>query len=227
MTMKLYMHPAACSLSPHIVSRELDLPVDVIEVDRKTHETPDGIDYFRINGNGYVPALALENGKTLIEGPAIVQYLADLRPEAGLLPPVGTFERTEAQSWLNFITSELHKPMAMLFHPDYAPAQAALRALVDKRLDWLSSRFVGPYLTGEHFTVADAYLFVCLNWSPWIKIDLARWPVLAAFMARVAARPKVQMALEEEDLVKFGPDELFHGPRALVEPSQAAEAARS
>ena len=212
MTMKLYMHPGACSLSPHIVCRELGLPVDLVEVDRATHRTQDGEDYLRVNGNGYVPALALEDGRILTEGPAIVQYLADLRPEAGLLPPPGSVERSRVQSWLNFISAELHKPMVMLMLPAYAPARAAVAVLVDKRLDWLAGALAGPYLTGDRFTVADAYLFVCLNWSPWNGVDLARRPALQAFMAQVAARPGVQAALAAEGLAPLG-DSIFFAPR--------------
>jgi glutathione S-transferase len=222
--MKLYMHAAACSLSPHIICRELGLPVELIEVDRKTHLTPTGADYLKINGNGYVPALQLDNGDVLIEGPAIVQYLADLKPEAGLIPEAGTRERLAMQSWLNFVTSELHKPMAMMFSADYAPAAAALRAHVHKRLEWLSGQFAGDYLTGDRFTVADAYLFVCLNWSPWLKIEVTRWPVLRDFMKRVGERPSAREAFAAEDLLPFGEDGLFHGPRAVI-PGAAAKAA--
>ncbi|WP_342665192.1 glutathione S-transferase N-terminal domain-containing protein [Inquilinus limosus] len=219
MAMKLYMHPGACSLSPHIVCRELDLPVELVEVDRRTHAASDGEDFLRINGNGYVPALVLEDGQTLTEGPAIVQYLADLRPEAGLLPPPGCVGRAQVQSWLNFVTAELHKPMVMLMLPAYAPARAALAALVDKRLDWLAGQIAGPYLTGGRFTVADAYLFVCLNWSPWNGVDLARRPALEALHRRVAARPAVQAALAAEGLVRR--DDGFFGPR----PAEAVVAA--
>ena len=200
--MKLYMHAGACSLSPHIVSRELGLPVELIEVDRKTHRTSDGGDYLAINGNGYVPVLELPDGETLSEGPAIVQYLADLRPESGLMPEPGTVARTKAQSWLNFITAELHKPMVMLFNPAYAPAHPALKTLVDKRLTWLASQLRGPFLTGEQFSVADAYLFTILNWAGPSKFDLSKWPVLQEYQKRVAARPKVQEALKAEGLVK-------------------------
>ncbi|MGO4129413.1 glutathione transferase GstA [Inquilinus sp. YAF38] len=217
MTMKLYMHPGACSLSPHIVCRELDLPMELVEVDRATHRTEDGEDYLRVNGNGYVPALALADGRVLTEGPAIVQYLADLHPEAGLLPPPGSVERSRVQSWLNFISAELHKPMVMLMLPAYAPARAAVAALVDKRLDWLAGQLAGPYLTGDRFTVADAYLFVCLNWSPWNGVDLTRRPALDAFHRRVAARPAVQAALAAEGLVQR--DDGFFGPR----PAEAAQ----
>lgn len=219
MTMKLYMHPGACSLSPHIVCRELGLPVELVAGDRTTHRTEDGEDYLRVNGNGYVPALVLEDGRALTEGPAIVQHLADLRPEAGLLPPPGSVERSRVQSWLNFITAELHKPMVMLMLPAYAPARAAVAALVDKRLDWLAGQIAGSYLMGDRFTVADAYLFVCLNWSPRNGVDLARRPALEAFHRRVAGRPAVRAALAAEGLVQR--DDGFFGPR----PAEAAVAA--
>lgn len=215
--MKLYMHPAACSLSPHIVSRELGLDIELVEVDRKTHRTSSGEDYLAINGNGYVPALMLDDGKVLTEGPAIVQFLAECSPEGGrVLPKAGTYARSQVQSYLNFITSELHKPMAMLFNPAYEGAHASLHELVSKRLDWLNGQFAGPYLTGDDFTIADAYLFVCLNWSPWIKIDLTRRPALQEFMARVGARPNVRRALQAEDLEAFETDGIFFAPRSYL-----------
>jgi glutathione S-transferase len=210
--MKLYMHVGACSLSPHIVCRELGFPVELLEVDRKTQKTPAGEDYFRVNGNGYVPVLELDDGQRITEGPAIVQYLSDLRPDAGLAPRAGTIERTRLQSWLNFITSELHKPMAMLFEPAFGPARDAIVAKLTHRLDWLSTQLKSSFLMGEQFTVADPYLFVCLNWSPWIKIDLRRWPALEEFMTRVGARPKVREALKAEGLVRNGSDGSFFVP---------------
>jgi glutathione S-transferase len=216
--MKLYMHAGACSLSPHIVCHELGVPVELVRVDRKTHRTPAGDDYFQINGNGYVPALQLDDGTVLIEGPAIVQYLADLRPDAGLAPRAGTLDRTRLQTWLNFITSELHKPLAMLMDPAIQPARTPIAARVGKRLDWVVSQLTGPYLMGDRFTVADPYLFVCLNWSPWNKLELERWPVLIAFMHRVAARPAVAAALAAEGLVRSAPGGAFFGPA-----SQAAQ----
>ena len=197
--MKLYMHTAACSLSPHIVCRELGLDVDLVAVDRATHRTADGGDYLAINGNGYVPLLELDDGTRLMEGPAIVQYLADLKPEAGLVPPAGTLERVRLQSWLNFISTELHKPLAMQFH--FVAAREQLAALVTRRLTWLSDQLTGPYLMGDRFTVADAYLFVCLNWTQFLKFDLSPWPKLTDLMRRVAARPAVQQALAAEGLI--------------------------
>ncbi|MGB0084127.1 MAG: glutathione S-transferase N-terminal domain-containing protein [Rhodomicrobiaceae bacterium] len=221
--MKLYMHPAACSLSPHILCRELGIPIELVEVDRKTHETASGGDFYEINGNGYVPVLELDDGDTLTEGPAIVQYLAELRPGSDLLPEAGTMQRIRVQSWLNFITSELHKPMAMLFAPAYQPARDALASHVNKRLGWLSGQLKGPFLIGETFTVADGYLFVCLNWSPWIGIDLSQWPALQNFMARVGARSAVQEALKAEGLVPNRADGIFYAPRALVTQSKRTQ----
>lgn len=199
--MKLYMHPGACSLSPHIVCMELGIEIELVPVDRAKHRTPDGKDYLAINGTGYVPALMLDDGAVLTEGPAIVQFLADGAPQGRrVLPEAGSFARNRIQSWLNFITSELHKPMAMLFNAAYAPAHESIHELVSKRLDWLSGRIGGPYLEGESFSVADAYLFVCLNWSPWIGIDLRRWPQLEAFFSSVSCRPAVREALLAEGL---------------------------
>lgn len=216
--MKLYMHAAACSLSPHIVCRELDIDIELVTVDRTTHRTSEGDDYLAINGNGYVPALVLDDGKVLTEGPVIVQFLADGAPNGRrMLPEIGSFARNQVQSLLNFITSELHKPMAMLFNADYATAHEAMRAVVHKRLDWINGKLAGPYLTGEDFTVADAYLFVCLNWSPWIKVDLDRFPAIPAFMKRVAARPAVLTALSEEGLMAFDAGGNFFAPTAYIQ----------
>lgn len=199
--MKLYMHTAACSLSPHIVCRELGLDVELIAVDRNSHRTSDGRDYLAINGNGYVPILELADGTRLMEGPAIVQYLADLKPEAGLVPPPGSAERARLQGWLNFIATELHKPLAMQYYPEYAGVREALRAHVMKRFTWLSEQLTGDHLMGERFSVADAYLFVCLNWTQFLKIDLSPWPNLTDLMRRVAARPAARAALAAEGLV--------------------------
>jgi glutathione S-transferase len=225
--MKLYMHPGACSLSPHIVLRELGLPIDLIHVDRTTHRTDGGTDFHQINGNGYVPALELEDGTVLTEGPAIVQYLAGLRPDAALLPKPGTIARTRVQSCLNFITSELHKPMVFLLSPRYAAAREPVFELVEKRLGWLAAQLRGPYLMGETFTVADAYLFVMLNWSPWMGIDLGKWPTLLAYFERIGARPRVQDALAVEGLSPFEEEYTFYAPPAMVQARRAArEAAR-
>lgn len=210
--MKLYMRPAACSLSPHIVCRELGLPVELVEVDRATGSVPGGGRFLDVNPNGYVPVLELDDGSRLTEGPAIVQYLAELRPEAGLAPPAGTLARTRIQSLLNFVSSELHKPMGLLFQPDLAPAHAVLREQVGRRLDWIQGEVVGPLLAGDGFTLVDAYLFACLNWAPWIGIDLGPRPRLLAFMRHLGERQAVREALAAEDLMPHGPQGLFHAP---------------
>ena len=202
--MKLYYSPGACSLSPHIVSRELGIPVELKKVNTKDKTIEGGGDYWKINGRGYVPALVLDNGEILTEGPAIVQYLADQKPEAGLAPKNGTLERYRLQEWLNFLTSEVHKQFSPLFKPntpeDYKTIQ---KQAIGTRFDWLEQQLAGKdYLLGKQFSVADAYLFVLLNWTKFQGIDLAKWPNLAAFQKRVGARPKVQEALQHEGLLK-------------------------
>jgi len=202
--MKLYYSPGACSLSPHIVAREAGLAVDLVKVDLKARKLGEGGDYVAINGKGYVPALALDDGTLLTEGPAIVQYLADRNPDAGLAPANGTIERYRLQEWLNFLTSEVHKSFSPLFNPAAAEEwKQAARDNITRRFDWIAER-LGPnaYLMGERFTVADAYLFTLLNWCQWTGVDLARWPALRDYHARVAARPKVQEALRAESLLK-------------------------
>jgi glutathione S-transferase len=210
--MKLYMHAAACSLSPHIVARELGLPIELVDVDRTTHKTPSGDDYLELNSMGYVPGLALDDGRLLLEGPAIVQYLADLRPDAGLAPPAGTPERTALQMILNFIASEIHKPLAMLFDPVYRPVQAALHAKIEKRFDWIAAR-LAPYTMGAQFSVADPYLFVCLNWTQLAGPSLDARPALLGFMRAVGERPHVRAALAAEDLVIRDPASPYFLPR--------------
>ena len=202
--MKLYYSPGACSLSPHIVAREAGIEVDLVKVDLKARKLEDGGDYARINAKGYVPALALDDGTLLTEGPAIVQYLADRHPDSGLAPSNGTLERYRLQEWLNFLTSEIHKSFSPLFNPAAAEGwKQAARENIVRRFDLITER-LGPnaYLMGERFTVADAYLFTLLNWCQWTGIDLARWPALKDYLTRIAGRPKVQEALRAEGLAK-------------------------
>lgn len=198
--MKLFYMPGACSLSPHIVLRELGLPFELEKVDTKAGKTASGADFKAINPKGYVPVLQLDDGTNLTEGPAIVQYLADLKPGSGLAPPNGTLARTQLQEWLGYINSEVHKVMGGLFNPAMpADWKAAVRESMGQRFDFLSARLQGrDYLTGSTFTVADAYLFVVLGWTRWVEIDLARWPALVAFSSRVKARPAVAAALAAE-----------------------------
>jgi glutathione S-transferase len=202
--MKLYYFAGACSLSPHIVLLEAGLPFTMVKVDSKTKKTETGADYLAVNSKGAVPALQFDDGRVLTEGPAIVQYLADQKPESGLAPRAGTFERYQLMEILNFITSEVHKGFSPLFNPATLPeVRESAIATLGKKFDWLSD-FLGkkPFLLGNTFTVADAYLFTILNWTGHVKIDLNKWPVLAAFQARVAQRPKVQEAMRAEGLLK-------------------------
>lgn len=202
--MKLYYSPGACSLSPHIVLREAGLSFEVEKVDLRSKKTESGKDFNTINPKGYVPALQLDDGSILTEGPAIVQYLADKAPQSKLAPANGTMERYRLQELLNFISTELHKGFSPLFNPAYP--EDAKKIVVEnlaRRFDHLSAYLEkGPYLTGEQFTVADAYLFTVLGWTAYVKIDLGKWPVLKAYHERVAGRPNVQAALKAEGLLK-------------------------
>ena len=201
--MKLYYSPGACPLSPHIVLCELGLPHELVKVNLKTHLTESGADFTTINPKGYVPALELDDGQLLTEGPAIVQYLADLKPAAGLLPPAGSLERARVQEWLTFIGTELHKSFSPLFNPAAsADWKAAARANLERRFSYVDQALAGrDYLTGANFCVADAYLFTVTNWSGFHQMDLAPWPNLAAYQKRVMARPAVQEALRAEGLI--------------------------
>ena len=202
--MKLYYSPGACSLSPHIALLEAGLKFDLEKVDLRAKTTASGADYLAVNAKGYVPALQLDDGKVLTEGPAIVQYIADQKPESGLAPKAGTFERYELQEWLNFITSEAHKTIGSMFNPAMpADYKTVVLALVDKRLTWVESQLKGKqYLMGDNFTVADGYLFTVLRWTAVFKIDLGKYPSIAAYFSRVEARPKVHEALVAEGLKK-------------------------
>jgi glutathione S-transferase len=202
--MKLYYSPGACSLSPHIVSREAGIPVELKKVNLKEKVVEGGADFRKVNSKGYVPALELDNGQVLTEGPAIVQYLADQKPESGLAPKAGSFERYKLQEWLNFISTEIHKGFSPLFKPTTPDEyKNIVRENLAGRFDWLNQQLEGKdYLTGKSFTVADAYLFTVLTWTKPMHIDLAKWPNIAAFVARVSARPKVKEAMKAEGLIK-------------------------
>ncbi len=202
--MKLYYSPAACSLSPHIVLKEVDLACDLVKVDLQSATTEDGGDYKKINPLGYVPVLEMDNGEIMLEGPAIVQYLADLAPEKNLAPPRDSFERYRLQEWLNFLSSELHKTFGALFNPGLdEKAQAVFKDLIRQRLDELVHRMEGnEYLMGDTFSVADAYLFTILGWAPFVQFDLSPWPTLGEYQGRIGSRPAVQAALKEEGLVE-------------------------
>ncbi|MCJ2060937.1 glutathione transferase GstA [Methylobacterium sp. J-048] len=204
--MKLYYATGTCSLFPHIVANEAGLPLDLERVDiaRTPHVTEDGRDYSAVNPKGYVPALRLDDGAILTEGVAIAQYLAELKPERGLAPALGTRERAELQSWLTFVATELHKLYSpWLFHPDYgAQAQDVARRKIGDRLAFVERHLAGsgPFLLGEGFSAADAYLFTIVGWSAYTKIDLSGFPHLRAFLDRVGARPAVRAARRAEGL---------------------------
>ncbi len=201
--MKLFYSPGACSLSPHIVLLESGLQFTTEKVDLKSKKTDTGLDFTSINSKGAVPALQLDDGRVLTEGAAVVQYLADQRPDTGLAPRPGTFERYQLAEILNYIASEVHKGFSPLFNPAIsADAKTAALANLEKKFQWLSG-FLGDkhYLLGDTFTVADAYLFTVLSWSSHVGADLAKHHVLTAYLARVGHRPKVQEALKAEGLI--------------------------
>lgn len=199
--MKLYYLVGACSLASHIALRETGLSFEPVAVGRD-RRTADGRDFTKINPYGYVPALELDDGRVLLEGPAILQFIADLAPDAGLAPPAGTFERYQLQSLLTFINSEVHKLIGAMFKPDFrAEDKPAQLEKIRARLGQFSAQ-VGDreWLLGDRFGVADAYLFVVLGWLPKFGLSLSEWPNLAAHQARVAARPAVQAARKAEGL---------------------------
>jgi glutathione S-transferase len=201
--MKLYFSPGACSLSPHIALREAGLPFELEQVDVRAKKTKSGGDYLKVNPKGQVPAFVLDDGDVLTEGPAIIQYIADQKLEAGLAPAVGTRERYHFLEWLNFLTSEVHKSFSPLFKPttpdDYKPVAKAALGERFKYIDGhLASR---PFLLGERFSVADGYAFTLLRWAPRVEIDLSGLTNVQAYQARIAARPKVHEALKVEELI--------------------------
>lgn len=201
--MKLYYTPGACSQAPHIVLHELGLPYEAVKVDLVKHTLPDGSDYRAINPKGYVPLLELDDGTRITEASVIVQYLADQKP-GELAPKFGTKERWRLMEWLAFISTEIHKGFGPLWNPSTPPE------VRERTVQALGNRFglvaktleQQPFLTGDRFTIADAYLFVVLNWSGLHKVDLGPWPALQQFQQRVASRPAVQATLKTEGLVK-------------------------
>ena len=199
--MKLFYAPGACALSPDIVAREAGIELALQKVDLKTKTIASEGDYFAINPKGSVPALQLDDGQVLTEGPTIVQYLADLEPAKGLAPPAGTMGRYRLMEWLGYINSELHKTYSPLFRPDTpAETRAERLAYLAKRYAIVEKQLAAhPYLLGERFTAADAYLFTVTNWAPRVKFDLSPFPGVRAFQERVAARPAVKAAMQAEE----------------------------
>lgn len=200
--MKLYYSTAACSLSPHIVLQELGLPHDLVQVNLKTGHFGGGRALKDVSPKGYVPILELDSGEILTEGAVIVQYLADLKPEAGLIPPVGSMERWRCQEWLTYISSELHKGFSPLFSeamPDSVKA-AARENLLQKTAIVEAQLGQSPFLLGQKFSVADAYLFTVMNWSGFVNFDISTRPNVLAFLERMRGRPAVMAAMKAEKL---------------------------
>jgi len=202
--MRLYLTPHACSLAVDIVARELDVPLILEWVDVRAKKLRDGSDYFAVNPKGQVPTLQLDNGEFLTEGPVIVQYLADGKPGNALLPPAGTMARYRVLEWLNFVGTELHKGFTPLFRPTTPQEYREIaRQNLATRFKWLDGVLANqPFLTGGQFSVADAYCYTILMWSKLHEIDLAPWPNLTAYVARVAQRPSVKAAEEAERQAK-------------------------
>ena len=200
--MKLYYATGACSLAPHIALEEIGLRYEAVPVDLKA-KTVRGGDYRKINPKGAVPALELDSGEILTENAVVLQYIADQRPEAGLLPK-GGLERYRALEWLNFIATELHKGFGPLWKPTTPDAyKAIVIENLGKRFDYIAPILARqPFIAGDAFTIADAYLFTILNWTNVLKVDLARWPSLTQYLDRIAARSGVRKALQEEHLLK-------------------------
>jgi len=202
--MKLFYAPGACSLSPHIVAREAGLDVQLEKVDTKSHTYNAGSDYYKVNPKGYVPALEIKAGEILTEGPAIVQYLGDQKPQSGMVPAAGTMERYRLQEMLGYINSEIHKTFSPLFN------KATSEETANERREYLKKRYAyvegilatRPYLLGDKFSAADAYLFTVTNWAKFVSLDLSGYPNVQEFQKRVAARPAVQQAMKEEGLIK-------------------------
>jgi glutathione S-transferase len=201
--MKLFYSPGACSLAPHIVAREAGIELELDRVDGKSRRTASGSDYLAINPKGYVPALQLDDGEVLTEGPVVAQYLADRKPSTGLAPAAGTIARYRLMEMLGYINSEIHKAYSPLFNANLAPA------IREERLAYLRKRYAvieqrlskHQYLVGDSFTIADAYLFTVTRWADTVKLDLTDFPNVRSFQTRVAARPAVQAAMKTEGLI--------------------------
>jgi glutathione S-transferase len=196
--MKLYYSPGACSQNPHILLREAGLKFDLVKVDLGTHKTEKGADFYGINPKGYVPALELDNGQVLTENIAIAQYIADQKPEAKLSPAAGSFERYRLQEWLAFISTEVHKTLGALWNPSITDAEKkAANEKIAKRFAYVAKNLEGKqFIMGDHFTAADAYMFVMLQWANYHKVEVPA--ALKAYGERLAARPAIQATLGAE-----------------------------
>ena len=204
--MKLYFFPGACSLACHIALHETGAKFDLEKVDGKTKKTGTGADYLAVNAKGYVPTLELDNGQKLTEAQVILQYIADQKPAAKLIPAAETMERYRVLEWLNFVAAEIHKGHTPLFrHAEKLPdaAKQPLKDDLELRFAWLARQLAGKqFLLGDQFTIADIYLFTVLNWPRYVGLDIGKWPVLKEYHKRIAGRPAVQAAMKAEGLIK-------------------------
>jgi glutathione S-transferase len=202
--MKLYYSPGTCSLASHITLYETGLPFEIDRLIKTTKMTVGGENYMQVNPKGYVPAIKLDDGRILTENAAVLQYIADQKPDSGLAPQAGTMERYRLQEWLTFISSEIHKSFSPMFNKDTAEeVKSYARNMLGKRLIHAETQLANKlHLMGDHFTVADAYFFVVMNWSKIVGFDLAPYPHIKEYMTRVAARPAVQAAMKAEGLLK-------------------------
>lgn len=209
--MKLYYKAGACSLAPHIVMAEMNMVYETESVDLKTKMLANGDDYRTINPNGSVPALKMETGEILTEGAVIMQYLADQKPEAGLMPKFGTTERYRALEWLNFVATDLHKNYSPLFFAGMivqnTEGQTEMKKfyveMLDKKIAIASQRLGDKkFAMGDSFTIVDAYLFTVLGWSKFVGVDYSKYSNITNYMSRVAERPSVMRAMKEEGLMK-------------------------
>ncbi|SKA41791.1 glutathione S-transferase [Enhydrobacter aerosaccus] len=196
--MKLYHESHGCSLAVDIVARELELPLELVWVDMSRKVLPDGSDLHRVNAKGQVPTLEYADGEYLTEGLAIMQYLADQRPESGLNGKAGDVERYRILEWMSFIASDLHKAGFMPLFKKITPEKSRQIALdhIHGRLQWLDDHLADhDYLVGSRFTIADAHCYAIVIWTKRHNIDTAAWPHLEAYMTRIASRPSVRAAV--------------------------------
>ena len=200
--MKLFYAPGACSMAVHIALNEVGLQYELEKVDLATKKTESGINYLEVNANGYVPALQLDNGENLTEVSALLQYIADNNPDKKLLPPVGDASRYRVLEIMNFVSAELHKNFSPLFNPASTDdIKASTLELIGKRFSYIDKHLTNrQYLTGDQFTIADAYLTTVLGWTTFLQMDLSPWPNVASYMGKVMSRPSVQATLKAEGL---------------------------
>lgn len=202
--MKLYYAPGACSLASHIALHEVGLPFEIDKLISSTGKTASGEDFMQVNPKGYVPTIRLDDGSILTEGAAVLQYIADQNPASGLAPKAGTMERYRLQEWLTYIGTEIHKSFGPLFNKAVSPElKNKMHELLTRRLGYVETQLANkPYLMGDHFTVADAYMYVVVSWSNHVGFDLSQFPRIKDYLTRIAARPSVQAAMRAEGLIQ-------------------------